>query len=60
MWIIKQQDNKPLTFSNGKTIYYKTKREALQDIKLGKDRGIEDERLVSVELGGIKEMEKNE
>ncbi|MCS5549905.1 MAG: hypothetical protein NZ811_00105 [Gammaproteobacteria bacterium] len=51
MWIIKQQNNKPLTFSNGKTIYYKTKREALQDIKSGKDRGIEGEILVSVELG---------
>ena len=60
MWIIKQQNNKPLTFSNGKTMYYETKREALQDIKLGKDRGIEGERLISVELGGLKEMEKNE
>jgi len=60
MWIIKQQNNKPLTFSNGKTMYYKTKREALQDIKLGKDRGIEGERLVSVELGGMKEVDKNE
>lgn len=39
-------NNKPLTFSNGKTMEYLTKREALQDIRLGKELGVCGEYLV--------------
>jgi len=51
MWIIMKANKKPLTFSNGKTMTYNTKREALQDIKLGKETGIYGEYLEKKEDG---------